>query len=274
MIYLNQHQINIDHFTDGSQKLVDVLMPETKISTVIDWRYESDEEAMVIYFLTNHLREHGCEKIVLLVNYLPHARMDRTKSAKEVFTLKWMCKFINDLHFHKVYIADPHSNVAIALLNNVQCGYPENCVAGLIELIKSLGTENVVFHYTDWGSYKRYSDWFPKLPVCCGYKTRNWETGEVEQLEIRNFDNVDLSTKTVIMVDDIIAKGDTMCLNAQKLKEIGAMRVVAFATHTENTILSQTNRFMQMLEDETIEHLYTTDSIFTGKHEKITVYKI
>jgi ribose-phosphate pyrophosphokinase len=271
MIYLNGKQIHINHFTDGSQKLVDITMPESRFSPVIDWRYESDEESMTLYFLTNHLREYGCEHIVLHVNYLPHARMDRVKSSKEIFTLKWMCKFINDLHFHKVYIADPHSGVAIGLLNNLQCVYPKKIVADLIE---HYGSENVVLHYPDWGSYQRYKEYFEQFPACCGYKTRNWSTGKVEQLEIRNFNNIDLSNKTVIMIDDIVAKGDTMCLNAQKLKEMGAMEVVAFATHTENTVLSQRSGFMKMLEDGAIAHLYTTNSIFTGKHDKITIYEI
>jgi ribose-phosphate pyrophosphokinase len=75
------------------------------------------------------------------------------------------------------------------------------------------------------------------------------------------------------MIDDIVARGDTMVMNALKLKEMGAKKIVAFASHTENTILEQKQGFMKLLEDGVIDHLVTTDSIFTGEHPKIIVHR-
>lgn len=46
--------------------------------------------------------------------------MDRVKNPDEVFTLKYFCEFINDLKFDVVYVNDPHSDVSMALLNNVK----------------------------------------------------------------------------------------------------------------------------------------------------------
>lgn len=272
MIYLNNYKVDIKRFTDGSQKLTDIIMPEfaSKHAVHIDWNYETDEEAMTLYFLVNHLREHGYDRIILKVPFFPHARMDRTKSDIEVFTLKWMCKFINDLHFEQVRVLDPHSNVMVGLLDRVVVEEPNQYLHDLIDII---GCENVVLHFTDWGSYKRTELGIKSIPACYGYKTRNWSTGKIESLNIENLYNVDLSTKTVLMIDDIVAKGDTMVLNALKLKDMGAKKIIAYASHTENTILEQKHGFMKLLEDGTIDHLVTTDSIFTGEHPKIIVHR-
>lgn len=272
MICLNNYQIDKSYFTDGSQKLTNIEMPEfaSRHMVHLKWYYESDEEAMTLYFLVNHLREHGYNRIMLKVAYFPHSRMDRTKSDKEIFTLKWMCKFINDLNFEQVHVLDPHSNVMIGLLDRVYVGGPQKYLHAMIERI---GFENVVLHFPDWGAYKRIEISMRDIPACYGYKTRNWDTGKIESLKIENLHNVDLAAKTVIMVDDIIAKGDTMVMNALKLKEMGAKRIIAYASHTENTILEQKEGFMKLLEDGTIEHLTTTDSIFTGEHPKIHVHR-
>jgi ribose-phosphate pyrophosphokinase len=272
MIYLNNYEVDVNHFTDGSQKLVNVIMPEynARHEVHIRWNYESDEEAMTLYFLVNHLREHGYDRIVLKVAYMPHGRMDRIKSEREVFTLKWMCKFINDLHFEQVHVLDPHSNVMVALLDRVYLGGPQRHIR---EIIDGVGFENIVLHFPDWGAYKRTEISMRDIPACYGYKTRNWDTGKIESLQIENLNNVDLTTKTVLIIDDIVAKGDTMVMNALKLKEMGAKRIIAYASHTENTILEQKNGFMKLLEDGTIDHLVTTDSIFTGDHPKIIVHR-
>ena len=87
--------------------------------------------------------------------------------------------------------------------------------------------------------------------------------------------NLDLTGKTILMIDDIIAYGGTMFYGAHKLKEIGVGKIYAYATHTELSILDEKEgKLKKALEVGVVEQLFTTDSIFTGKHDKITVMKI
>ena len=70
------------------------------------------------------------------------------------------------------------------------------------------------------------------------------------------------------MFDDIISYGGSMYYGALKLKELGVDKIYAYASHTENSILDkEKGTLIKLLE----ERLFTTSSLFTGKHEKITV---
>lgn len=45
--------------------------------------------------------------------------------------------------------------------------------------------------------------------------------------------------------------------------------------HIQKTLYSMTKRdFVKLLEDNTVERLYTTGSLFAGKHDKITVLEV
>lgn len=45
--------------------------------------------------------------------------------------------------------------------------------------------------------------------------------------------------------------------------------------HTENSILDdEKGTLIKLLEDNTVERLYTTGSLFAGKHDKITVLEV
>ena len=188
--------------------------------------------------------------------------MDRTKSKNEAFTLKYFAKFINALNFEAVYIYDIHSNVGVALIDRVFELYPSDKVNAVIkkEKIDTL-------YFPDEGSVKRYSDKFNK-PFVFGMKNRDWKTGQILGLDVLG--NTDLiKDKTILIVDDICSRGGTFYHSAKKLKELGAGKIYLFVTHCENTILEG-----DILTSGLIEKVYTTNSIFTKKHEKIEVFDI
>ena len=79
----------------------------------------------------------------------------------------------------------------------------------------------------------------------------------------------------VLMVDDIIAYGGSLYYSAKELKRIGANNIYAYATHTENSILDpEKGTLIKLLEDGTVKRLFTTDSLFTGEHDKIEVMEV
>jgi ribose-phosphate pyrophosphokinase len=74
------------------------------------------------------------------------------------------------------------------------------------------------------------------------------------------------------MIDDIISYGGTMAYSADKLKEMGAVKIYAYASHTENSILDkEKGTFLNRLNDNIISGLFTTNSIYNGSHPKIRV---
>lgn len=207
------------------------------------------------------------------MNYLPNARMDRIHEKDEVFTLKSFADVINWLNFDLVEILDVHSNVGAALINNVIIETPEIYINEVIRRIEKDNTD-LILYFPDEGAAKRYSNMFSKYKYCYGEKKRDWDTGKILGLDIKS-NGINLSGKTVLMIDDIIAYGGSLYYSANTLKDNCVDKIYAFATHTENSILDrEKGTLIKLLENNTVERLFTTDSIFTGNHEKITVMEV
>ncbi len=290
MLSLNAfNKIGHTHFPDGTQMLLNIegLCTGSEFVDQIFWHYENDEECMTLFFLVKHIRSVKGENtpIDLVMKYLPNARMDRVKHENEVFTLKYFCEFINSLNFRQVHVLDPHSDVGVALLNHVCVDSPERHIKYVLTSIRGRQAElppvdAFVIYFPDAGAYKRYRemDCLKSYKKVYGQKVRNWETGAIESLRVvdENATAIDgedaLKGKIIVMIDDIISYGGTLYYSALRLKELGADKIYAYATHTENSILDEEKgSFIKVLNDNTVEGLYTTDSIFSLKHKKITV---
>lgn len=269
MIKLNGQVVEFGHFPDGT-----TLMKQKNSyniynnGTKIEWFFENNEELVVLIYLTKHLRENGVDYISLNLPYIPNARQDRVKNAEDVFTLKYFTDIINYLNFNYVQVLDPHSSVSEALINNVVVCNPKNYIEKTLERIESqYDYKQVLAFYPDEGAMKRYSGLLNR-PYAFGIKKRNWETGEIEGLDVAG--SIDkIKDGTILIVDDICSRGGTFYHSAKKLKELGAKEIYLYITHCENTIFEG-----ELLTSGLIEKVYTTNSIFTKEHEKIEVFEL
>jgi len=259
MIKINGEIVDINYFPDGTFR----LEIETKgRSAEIQWLFEKNEELFALYLITNHLREiYKIEEIIFKMPYIPNARMDRVKHQNEVFTLKYFCEFINSMNFNKVVVRDAHSNVSLALLNNVVS-------EEIFEKIKSLANklllndDDLVF-FPDEGASKRYAECIKKKSVF-GIKKRNWETGKIEGLDV--YGDIPENGFNVLIIDDISSYGGTFYHSAKRLKELGAEKIWLYVTHCENSILDG-----ELIKSNLINKIYTTESIFTKEHKMIEI---
>lgn len=88
----------------------------------------------------------------LYMPYIPDARMDRVKHENELFTLKYFAQTINSLHFGKVEVLDPHSDVSAALFNKVHVESPNRMIE---DAVKKIASNNLMMFYPD-GAYGRF----------------------------------------------------------------------------------------------------------------------
>lgn len=269
MIKVNGEVVNVEHFPDGTPR-INISEGVTE-HTFITWLYETNDELMYLYMIKRHLDQFDGVSVYLKVPYVLNGRMDRVKNIDEVFTLKYFCEIINSLNFKKVYTLDNHSDVSTALLNNCKNDNPKDYIKKAIQNIEK---DDLVLYFPDSGAAKRYSDLFPEIPYCYGEKKRDWKTGKILGLDIKT-NGIDLSNKAVLMIDDIIAYGGSLHFSSLALKELGVNEIYAYATHTENSILDkEKGTLIKDLENNTVQRLFTTNSLFRGKHEKITVMEV
>lgn len=218
---------------------------------LVEWYYENDAELFSLICVKRHLdRVYSYSDVILYMPYIPHARMDRVKSDEDVFTLKYFCEVINSLGFKVVHVRDAHSNVSLALLDNVV----DNSVEPFIHKAILASKADALF-FPDEGAMKRYSDKSEK-PYAFGMKKRDWETGKILGLDIINAENI--KDRNVLIVDDICSRGGTFFHAAKALKAAGAKSVSLYVTHCEKTII-----LGEMAStDGLVDHVYTTQSIF------------
>lgn len=244
-------------------------------SGYIVWTYEGDHEMAELWFIANHYQSLGIQP-TLILPYTPNARMDRVHDPiREVFTLKYFCKFINSLNFKKVYVFDPHSDVSTALINNVE----KISIVGAIRYAMAECGANLIY-FPDAGAMKRYDEIIKKacgnyrsgpckLNVAYGNKVRDWDTGEIKGLEVVG--EIPDGAK-VLMIDDICSYGGTMYFSAKKLKELGAGSIEMYVSHCENSI-ADLEKGKIFKEDGLIDRVYTTDSVLTIEHPKIKLVR-
>ena len=220
----------------------------------VEWLYEGDSELFTLICVKRHIDRHfSTREVVLDMPYIPHARMDRVKSDEDVFTLKYFAEVINSLNFKIVWVRDAHSNVSLALIDNVI----DTGVEAYVRKAAELAGADAMF-YPDEGAMKRYSDNSEK-PYAFGMKKRDWKTGRILGLDIINAENI--VGKDVLIVDDICSRGGTFYHSAKALKAAGAKSVSLYVTHCEETItLGEL-----AASDGLVDHVYTTRSIFPEK---------
>ena len=254
MIKVGNVEIKQGQFPDGT--LLMKFDPkgdefDTRGNILVEWYYENDAELFSLICVKRHLdRVYSYSDVILEMPYIPHARMDRVKSDADVFTLKYFCEVINSLNFKVVHVRDAHSNVSLALLNNV---VDEDVRGYVVAAAKESGAEALFF--PDEGAMKRYSEHFA-VPYAFGMKKRDWETGKILDLDIINAENI--KDKNVLIVDDICSRGGTFFHAAKALKAAGAKSVSLYVTHLERTVI-----LGEMAStDGLVNHIYTTKSIF------------
>lgn len=201
MIKLNDVEIKLNKYPDGTFLFKDIPPIGGWHRDNIEWFFESMEELTAVEYITRYCWDH---RVVpnLYMPYIPDARMDRVKHENELFTLKYFAQTINSLHFGRVEVLDPHSDVSAALFNKVHVGTSNRMIE---TAVKKIASNNLMMFYPDAGSMKRYS-LAVHLPYAFGIKNRDWETGEIKGLDLSG--EIDqLPGKDILIVDDICSRG-------------------------------------------------------------------
>ena len=254
MIRLNGQLLEVGSFGDGTLKCnAPRVLPvgNGKFDTkTVTWCYDNDSEIFTLICLVDYLKDHYPNAPrKLLLPYIPHARQDREVSGR-LFTLKSFAKIINSLDFTEVEYFDPHSDVSKALIDRGIFIYSPFMVA----------YQGYAVMYPDAGAAKKYGEAEGINNPIIGNKHRN-EEGRITSYELLNFVE---GTKKVIIRDDICSYGGTFVAAAKELRKRGVEEIILVVTHCENNILKGE-------VFDYIDRVFTTDSILTVSHPKITI---
>lgn len=254
-------------FPDGTSQVwklpTDVLrvdyLPD-KMEVV--WHFESEAEVMHLCQLSALVYKYTQNSPDLVIPFLPYGRQDKAVSNDTTFALRIFINVIQEF-FEKISTFDSHS-----LIN--RDGFKSLDVNDQVyTALNQSGASLVCF--PDKGATTRGYD-LNGISSFNLEKKRDQSTGIIEGLVCPL--PLDLTDKTILLVDDIADGGRTFIESAKLLYSMGAAHVDLYVTHG---IFSQGIHILTELGK--LRNIYTTDSILrnvnlTGNHPNLTVFKL
>lgn len=263
MITFNGKPINVTLFPDGTSQVwqLNQEILETTNYAHIVWEFSHEGEFMHLAQLKTLLDKYQFNT-TLRLPYLPYGRQDKDVSNTETFALRVFARLLNELCFDEVIIMDPHSSVAMGLIDNAHDTYPEDIVQQTMAL-----TNADLICYPDEGALIKYSGFKEKIydyPFVAGKKNRDRETGTITDYVLYG----DVLDKKVLIVDDICDGGATFRKLAWELFNNGAKEVHLFVTHG---IFS---KGLRPLHEAGIKRIFTAKGEVSEYQQQITYRRL
>lgn len=188
------------------------------------FKFENNGELFDLALLVDAIRRNDRSPVRLLnlyMPYLPYARQDRVCNPGESLSVKVVCDHINALKFDSVVCFDIHSEVGVALLNNLKHRKQAYC-AGLVDAFCK--AESTALVSPDAGAEKKVFDVAKQLgytSVIRASKVRNVATGKIERTTLLDplCMPYDGELHKFLIVDDICDGGRTFIELAKTIKE-------------------------------------------------------
>lgn len=251
-------------FADGERKLRPLVDPGGADAVVVQGLHGGpadsphDKLCRLLLFV-DALRAHGARRVTALLPYLAYARKDRRTKPWDPLSLRTVARLVEAVGTDDVVVLEAH-NVA-AFENAFRCR--THHVGGL-RAFDALARERaaagpLAVASPDPGGVKRAQLWRESLeaslgrPVGFAMLDKRRSAGVVSGAR---WVAGDVAGATVLLVDDLIASGETMRRAAVALREAGATRVVACAVHGLFV-----EPAAQLLQDEAIDEVAVSDSV-------------
>ena len=208
---------------------------------------------MELVLMVDALRRSSAERITAVVPYFGYARQDRrVRSARVPITAKVVADFLSSVGVDRVLTVDLHAEQIQGFFD-----VPVDNVFGspvLLEDMKERDFEDVVVVSPDIGGVVRARA-IAKLLNDTDLAIIDKRRPQANVSQVMHIIG-DVEGRDCIIVDDMIDTGGTLCKAAAALKEHGAKRVFAYATHP---VLS--GNAAENIRNSVIDEVIVTDSI-------------
>lgn len=227
MIKLNGVEVKPTIFPDGTSQVwkldKDLLASSDQ---VIEWEFENEAEFFQVMQLAELCRvcTYGNELPVLNIPFFPYARQDKSITNQSTFALRPFLRIIADTSiFRYIQTVDIHNPISIKGYDLIKNLMPDKEIH---ETIRACQPDLICF--PDVGAANRGYNTFDISSFNLD-KKRDPLTGEIEGLLCKL--PLDLTGKSILILDDICDGGKTFIEAAKVLYNMGASEVNLFTTH-------------------------------------------
>ncbi|MFA6807203.1 MAG: ribose-phosphate pyrophosphokinase [Bacteroidales bacterium] len=223
---------------------------------IIQSTFAPADNLMELLMYVDAAKRASAKRIIAVIPYFGFARQDRKDKPRVPITAKLIADLLTSVGVTRIITIDLHADQIQGFFNvPVDHLYASSIFIPYLRGLacESFNLDDVLFASPDVGGTKRASEYAKKLNcgfVMC-YKQRN-KPNEIGTMQLIG----DVKGKHVILVDDIVDTGNTLCKAAQVILEKGAKSVRAMITHA---VLS--GDAVEKIENSLMEELIVTDTI-------------
>ncbi len=213
----------------------------------------TNDNLMELIVMVDAMRRASAGRITAVIPYFGYARQDRrVRSSRVPITAKVVADFLSSVGVDRVLTVDLHAEQIQGFFD-----VPVDNVFGspvLLEDMKARNLEDPVVVSPDIGGVVRARA-IAKLLDDTDIAIIDKRRPRANVSQVMHLIG-DVANRDCIIVDDMIDTGGTLCKAAEALKERGAKRVFAYATHPVFSGLAAKN-----IAESKIDEVIITDSI-------------
>ena len=219
-------KMNIQHFADGEFEVSYEESVRGDEVYLIQSTFPNCDNLMELLLMIDAAKRASAKSVNAVIPYFGWARQDRKDKPRVSIASKLVADMLTAAGVDSVITMDLHADQIQGFFN-----VPVNHLYAssvFIPYIKKLKLKDLVIASPDVGGAKRANDYakYFKAPLVLCHKQRA-RANVVEKITIIG----DVKEKNVILVDDMIDTGGTICAAANIMKEAGAASVRALASH-------------------------------------------
>lgn len=258
-------KINIQKFSDGEIGVEYLESIRGQFVFLIQSTFAPTDNLMELLLMIDAAKRASAYKVIAVIPYYGYARQDRKDKPRVAIGSKLVANMIVAAGADRIITMDLHAP-------QIQ-GYFDIPVDHLdasaiyIPYIEDLNLSNLTFAAPDVGSANRIREiasYFEVDMVICDKHRRR--ANEIASMVVIG----DVTNRNIVLIDDIVDTGGTLCKSAGLLIEKGASSVRAFCTHP---VLS--NNAYENIENSVLEELVVCDTIpIKKKVDKIKVLSV
>lgn len=253
-LYIKLGDAEVGRFSDGEISVkINENVRGSDVFIIQSTCAPTNDNLMELIVMVDALRRASAGRITAVMPYFGYARQDRrVRSARVPITSKVVADFLSSVGVDRVLTVDLHAEQIQGFFD-----VPVDNVFGTPVLLDHLSKQefhNPVVVSPDIGGVVRaraMAKLLNDIDLAIIDKRRP-RANESQVMHIIG----DVQDRDCIIVDDMIDTGGTLCKAADALKENGARRVFAYATHPVFSGNAVAN-----IRESNIDHVVVTDSI-------------
>ena len=244
-------KVNIQKFSDGEFQPVFLESIRGDYVFLVQSTYAPSDNLMELLMMIDAAKRASAYKIIAVVPYYGFARQDRKDKPRVAIGAKLIATLLEAAGAHRVITMDLHA-AQIQGFFDVPVDHLDSS-AVFITYIESLNLEHLAFAAPDVGSTNRVrevANYFnAEMVICDKHRKR---ANEIASMQLIG----DVKGADVVLVDDLIDTGGTLCKAAQLIMDKGANSVRAVVTHP---VLS--GKAYENISNSVLAELLVTDTI-------------